>query len=84
MRAVAELAGQPGHPALAVAAGHTKRFEAWLEAVLAADGVAAPATLARQVMIILDGTVTQSLIHRGRETLRARLKEYLRSGRWED
>ncbi|MCC7273676.1 MAG: TetR/AcrR family transcriptional regulator [Alphaproteobacteria bacterium] len=64
VRAVAELAGQPGHPALAVAAGHKKRFEAWLESVLAADGVAAPATLARQVMILLDGTVTQSLIHR--------------------
>ncbi|MGE0719296.1 MAG: TetR/AcrR family transcriptional regulator [Alphaproteobacteria bacterium] len=64
VRAVAELAGQPGHPALAVAAGHKKRFEAWFESVFAADGVADPAALARQTMILLDGAVTEALIHR--------------------
>ena len=29
-------------------------------------------------------SATKSLIHRGRETLKQRLKEYLRSGAWED
>ncbi len=29
-------------------------------------------------------SATKSLIHRGRETLKQRLKEYLRSGAWEE
>src|SRR5690349_9183010 len=30
VRAAAELAGEPGHPALKVSATHKKRFESWL------------------------------------------------------
>jgi AcrR family transcriptional regulator len=64
VRAACEFAGLPGHPARLAAARHKKRFEAWLEDVLAADGIADPAALARQIMILFDGAVTQILIHR--------------------
>jgi AcrR family transcriptional regulator len=64
LRAAAEFANLPGHPARVVAARHKRRFEAWLEEVLAADGFGEGAALARQLMILLDGAVAQILIHR--------------------
>jgi AcrR family transcriptional regulator len=64
LRAAAEFANLPGHPARVVAARHKRRFEAWLEEVLAADGFGEAAALARQLMILLDGAVAQILIHR--------------------
>src|SRR5205085_546320 len=54
---------RPGHPGRVVAARHKRRFEAWLEEVLAADGFGDTAALARQLMILLDGAVAQILIH---------------------
>jgi AcrR family transcriptional regulator len=64
LRAAAEFANLPGHPARVVAARHKRRFEAWLEEVLTADGFGEAAALARQLMILLDGAVAQILIHR--------------------
>ena len=64
LRAAAEFANLPGHPARVVAARHKRRFVAWLEEVLAADGFGEAAALARQLMILLDGAVAQILIHR--------------------
>jgi AcrR family transcriptional regulator len=64
LRAAAEFANPPGHPARVVAARHKKRFEAWLEGILAADGFGEGADLARQLMILFDGAVAQILIHR--------------------
>jgi AcrR family transcriptional regulator len=64
LRAAAELAGAPGHPALRVASAHKKKFEAWLESRIAAKGLSEPALRARQMMILLDGAVAQVLIHR--------------------
>ena len=64
LRAAAEFANLPGHPARAVASRHKRRFEAWLEEILAADGYGEAAALARQLMILLDGAVAQILIHR--------------------
>ena len=63
-RAAAELAGMPGHPALAVASKHKHSFEAYLARVLDAEGVKGAAGLARQLMILLDGAVTEILIHK--------------------
>lgn len=63
-RAAAELAGLPGHPALAFAAQHKKSFEAWLADRFRREGVADAAALARQIMVLLDGAMTQILIHR--------------------
>ena len=64
IRAAAELAGAPGHPARKVASAHKKRVEAWLKDRIAAKGLSEPALRARQVMILLDGAAAQVLIHR--------------------
>jgi len=64
VRAAGEFAGSPGHPARVAAARHKKRFESWLAELLVAEGIADATSLARQVMILFDGAVTQILIHR--------------------
>jgi AcrR family transcriptional regulator len=64
IRAAAELAGAPGHPALKIGSVHKKRFEAWLEGRIAASGLSEPALRARQVAILLDGAAAQVMIHR--------------------
>ena len=64
IRAAAELAGTPGHPALKIGSAHKKRLEAWLEGRIATKGLSEPALRARQVMILLDGAAAQVLIHR--------------------
>jgi AcrR family transcriptional regulator len=64
IRAAAELAGAPGHPARKIASSHKKRFETWLEDRIAATGLSEPALRARQVTILLDGAAAQVLIHR--------------------
>lgn len=62
-RAAVELAGQPGHPAVVMAADHKKRFERWLAEELRGGGVAEPLSAARQLMILLEGAISQMLIH---------------------
>ncbi|MGQ3075318.1 MAG: TetR/AcrR family transcriptional regulator [Ferrovibrionaceae bacterium] len=62
-RVAAELAGSPGHPALQAASRHKQAFEAWIAEMLA-ETVHRPAEIARQVMILLDGAITEILIHR--------------------
>ena len=64
LRAAAELAGNPGHPALRISSSHKKKFEAWLAGCIAAQGLSEPELRARQVMIVMDGAVAQVLIHR--------------------
>lgn len=63
-RAAVELAGQPGHPAVVMAADHKKRFESWLTEELRDSGVSDPGLIGRQVMILLEGAIAQMLIHR--------------------
>ena len=62
-RAANELAGLPGHPGIVAAKAHRRRFEAWFEEELRADGLAEPASLARRLILLFDGAVTQSLLH---------------------
>lgn len=64
LRTIAELASMPGHPAIKVGAAHKKRFEAWMTAKLADDGVRDAEKIARQIVILLDGAATVMLIHR--------------------
>ena len=64
VRAAAELAAMPGHPARKIASAHKKRVEAWLEGRIAATGLREPALRARQVMLLLDGAAAEVLIHR--------------------
>ncbi len=62
-RAATELAGLPGHPGVTAAKAHKKAFEAWLDDEFAQEGLAGRTSLARRVMVILDGAIAQALIH---------------------
>lgn len=63
LRTIAELANLPGHPAVKIGRQHKKRFECWLHERLAAEGVAAPAAVARGIMVLMEGAATIMLIH---------------------
>ena len=71
LRAAAELASSPGHPALKIGSSHKKKFEAWLAGRIQAEGLEEPDMRARQLMIVLDGAVAQMLIHRDPSYARA-------------
>ncbi|MDK1490179.1 TetR/AcrR family transcriptional regulator [Sinorhizobium sp. 7-81] len=64
LRTSVELASMPGHPAIRVGAAHKKRFEAWLQQVFEAERVEQPLMLARQVLLLLDGSFAVVLLHR--------------------
>lgn len=64
LRTTAELAHMPGHPAVKVGAGHKKRFEGWMRGVIEAEGVADGLPLARQIVLLLDGSFAVALLHR--------------------
>jgi len=64
LRAAAELASSPGHPALKIGSAHKKKFESWLAGRITGEGFDDAALRARQLMILLDGAVAQMLIHR--------------------
>jgi AcrR family transcriptional regulator len=71
LRTVAELANTPGHPAIKAGAAHKKHFETWLRKTFADAGLAAPATLASRILVLLDGAATIMLIHRDRAYVHA-------------
>jgi len=64
LRTSAELANMPGHPAMKIAAAHKKQFERWLRATFEAEGIAPAALLARQILLLLDGSFAVVLLHR--------------------
>ena len=64
LRTVAELADLPGHPAVKVGAAHKKSFELWLTERFAASDLTAPAMLARQTALLLDGAFSLALVHK--------------------
>ncbi|GFE51192.1 TetR family transcriptional regulator [Roseobacter cerasinus] len=64
LRTAAELANLPGHPAMKIGADHKKRFEGWLETKFADAGIEQPHTLARQVVLLMDGAFSTMLVHR--------------------
>jgi len=64
LRTSAELANLPGHPAMKIGAAHKKKFEDWLAETFAADGIAEPLALARQIALLLDGSFAAVLLHR--------------------
>jgi AcrR family transcriptional regulator len=64
VRATSELANVPGHPAIKIARAHKSNVEKWLSGSLAAEGHQDCDTLARELMILVDGAVTQMLLHR--------------------
>jgi AcrR family transcriptional regulator len=64
LRTSAELANMPGHPAIRIGAAHKKKFELWLATVFAAEQIGAAQDLARQVLLLLDGSFAVVLLHR--------------------
>src|SRR6201996_3031738 len=64
LRTTAELANLPGHPAIRIGAAHKKKFESWLRGVFEAEGIRDPSQLARQILLLLDGSFAVGLLHR--------------------
>ncbi|WP_225767265.1 TetR/AcrR family transcriptional regulator [Inquilinus sp. Marseille-Q2685] len=64
VRATGELANAPGHPAILIARSHKASFENWLAESLKAEGRDDSAALAQSLMVLIDGAVTQILLHR--------------------
>jgi AcrR family transcriptional regulator len=64
LRTAAELAGLPGHPAMKIGARHKSNVESWLAGVMSDGGIGNAGDLARQIVILLDGAFSTTLIHR--------------------
>ncbi len=64
LRTSAELANMPGHPALKVGAAHKKNVEQWLAAIFEDAHLAEAQKLARQIVLLLDGSFAAVLLHR--------------------
>ena len=64
LRTTAELANLPGHPAITVGKAHKKKFEDWLRIVFAEAGIKDASELARQVVVLMDGSFATVLLHR--------------------
>ena len=64
MRATAELANMRGHPALTAARTHKARCEQWLLDMVTEEGHSDAKTIARALMVLIDGAVSQVVIHR--------------------
>lgn len=64
LRTTAELANLPGHPAITVGRAHKKKFEDWLGQTFAEAGIANAPELARQVVVLMDGSFATVLLHR--------------------
>ncbi|MBZ6077930.1 TetR/AcrR family transcriptional regulator [Microvirga puerhi] len=64
LRTSAELANMPGHPAMKIGAAHKKKFEAWLRDTFEVEGIANSLSLARQIILLLDGSFAVVLLHR--------------------
>jgi AcrR family transcriptional regulator len=64
VRAAGELANFPGHPAVQVARAHKSGVEKWLANALVEEGKQNGDQLARELMLLVDGVVSQTLLHR--------------------
>lgn len=62
-RISAELADMRGHPARHAASRHKKALELWLAGQLAAAGVTKADRLARDIMLLIEGSLSLTLIH---------------------
>lgn len=64
LRTSVELADMPGHPAIKIGAAHKKKFEDWLRLTFEQAGIANALLLARQILLLLDGSFAVVLLHR--------------------
>ncbi|HEU4660821.1 MAG TPA: TetR/AcrR family transcriptional regulator [Pseudolabrys sp.] len=63
-RTAAELAGLPGHPALAVAASHKSEIELTLVDLMNSHGVRFPEAVAKGIALLYDGAIAKVLVQR--------------------
>ena len=66
-RLVVELADLPGHPARVIARRHKSRMEDWLSDRLRKTKIARPRKRAREIMLLLEGSMALMLIHGDRD-----------------
>jgi hypothetical protein len=64
LRTSAELANMPGHPAIKIGAAHKKKFEEWLRTTFRCGRDHTGCALARQILLLLDGSFAVVLLHR--------------------
>lgn len=62
-RMAAELPAEQTHPARQIASDHKHAFETWLTGWFRAQGVGRSSMLAQQIIVLVDGAITQMLIH---------------------
>ncbi len=62
LRTAGELANMPGHPAIKAGAVHKKRFESWLADVFLEYKLKNSSSLARQVVLLLDGSFAVMMV----------------------
>jgi len=70
-RAALEFADLPGHPARRAARRHKRAVEDSLREALARRGCRAPEVLARELMLLIEGSLNLALIHGGQDYLAA-------------
>jgi AcrR family transcriptional regulator len=70
-RLVVELADLPGHPARAIACRAKAKTESWLAERLAGAHVTDAPERARQIMLLVEGSMALTLIHGGRDYIEA-------------
>jgi AcrR family transcriptional regulator len=66
-RFVMELADQPGHPARAIASRHKAALETWFAEEFDRRKVKSPNERAREMALLIEGTVTLMLVHGSRD-----------------
>ena len=71
LRTAAELASMPGHPAVKVGSRHKSNFEAWLASALSDLGVEEPQAVAREIVLLIDGSFSIMLVHRNPDYIEA-------------
>ena len=64
LRTAAELANMPGHPAIVIGRAHKRKFEDWMRQSFEGAGLADAVTLARQIVLLLDGAFATVLLNR--------------------
>jgi AcrR family transcriptional regulator len=70
-RLVVELADLPGHPARAIARRAKAKTESWVAERLATAGVPNAQERAREIMLLIEGSMALTLIHGGRSYIDA-------------
>jgi AcrR family transcriptional regulator len=73
-RLAAELADMPGHPARAIAARHKLWVERWYAQRLRKVGVTQAEAKARQIMLLIEGSMSLVVIHGDRDYFAAAAK----------